>query len=558
MKHLFVLMVAFLITPFLSAQDHFYAYHTKLEHTATDYLGKYADLIVVLGAGKELQFTRKKQYMPQWKTEKGTFMVDDFFPERTPDYQFFYNYVRLIEESPEKIVIHWTYIPDVTLIEEGNAIPNPTIMDGFTSVVHETFTIYPDGKVIRKMKDTRGTSYVDWNSPDYGATQTLLLMGDGITHGSVDWGNNEEVEAKVITKSLLIIDQTGIEPVLNWTFDEAGGDFPKEEGEEEEEHETCLSNITYEHKTFSGTPILGHCAYYEKGVSGMALAFDGYYTGVAMKTFQDFPNATYDNSIDFPEIKDELTVEAWVALDAYPWNLAPIIHHSTGFGMQGYYFGVDPYGKVVLKANNQELISSDKLELSTWTHVSAIMGNGEMAIYLNGEKAVSQKFAGDIKVPRKDLIIGLNDEKLRCSDYVRSDRENIPFIFGTQGLIDEVKIYDQVVTASQLKEKYNTFLPDDLTSPLEKAILPGEVGMAKEFGAYYKNLKHQEIWDNMWRLSDHTDIVVKFDTSPASVVYWHGTNFAANWVVDNNRWMVDQSSETFRLESDSLVKIDIQ
>jgi hypothetical protein len=92
---------------------------------------------------------------------------------------------------------------------------------------------------------------------------------------------------------------------------------------------------------------------------------------------------------------------------------------------------------------------------------------------------------------------------------------------------------------------YLTFLPDNPCSPLEKAVLPGEVGIDKQFGASYKNLQFHELWDKMWRLSDYTDIVVKFDNSPVSVIFWHGSNFAANWVTDNNRWMADQSSEIF-------------
>jgi hypothetical protein len=39
------------------AQNNFYAYHTKLSHTSTDYFGKYADLIVSFGEGKQLEFT---------------------------------------------------------------------------------------------------------------------------------------------------------------------------------------------------------------------------------------------------------------------------------------------------------------------------------------------------------------------------------------------------------------------------------------------------------------------------------------------------------------------
>ncbi len=51
------------------------------------------------------------------------------------------------------------------------------------------------------------------------------------------------------------------------------------------------------------------------------------------------------------------------------------------------------------------------------------------------------------------------------------------------------------------------------------------------------------MWDPLWRDFPGAEIVVKFDKNPCSVVYWRGTNYAANWVTDNNRWMADQSSE---------------
>jgi hypothetical protein len=109
------------------------------------------------------------------------------------------------------------------------------------------------------------------------------------------------------------------------------------------------------------------------------------------------------------------------------------------------------------------------------------------------------------------------------------------------------RVNDQALSEKQLKKHYKAFLPADLTSSLDKAVLPGEVGIAEEFGATYKNLEYHELWDRMWRNTDQTDIVVKFDHSPVSVVYWRGTNFAANWITDNNRWMADQSSEIFTL-----------
>jgi hypothetical protein len=56
-------------------------------------------------------------------------------------------------------------------------------------------------------------------------------------------------------------------------------------------------------------------------------------------------------------------------------------------------------------------------------------------------------------------------------------------------------------------------------------------------------LKLNDIWDGLWRGSDFEDIVVKFDQLPTSVIFWKGTNYASNWVTENNHWFADQSSE---------------
>jgi len=511
----------------LKAQDSFYAYYTKVSHTSTDYFGKYADLIVVIGEN-QLEFTRRTQYIPKWITPKGEFMVDDFFPGRDMDHNLEYNYVRLIEESPEKIVVHWRYIPDISVLEQANADLNPTIIEGFTSAVHETFTIYPDGKVDREMKDARGSIYETWIMEDYADRQTLQLTDNGINHGNVTWGRKQG-ELPPPAEMNPIISAKGLaDPVLAWTFDEGAG-F-EEEIEEDEEWE--LLHVAIESETEDWSDISGHMALYKKGVSGTALGFDGYYTGVVLED-------------EGPEIGDALSLEAWMALDVYPFNEAPVIHKSEGFGETGFYLGVDPYGKLMLRINGETVKSAETLPLYTWTHVAATVDDGAAVLYLDGTEAGKLTFKGDIYEAKAEFTIGLNNEKERCTDYVRDYDQNIPFIYGIQGLLDEVKVYNEILNEEQVRKHFKTFVPKNRKSDLEKAVLPGEVGVAERFGAEYKNLEFHELWDRMWRLSDGTDIVVKFDNSPVSVVYWRGTNFAANWVTDNNHWMADQSSEIF-------------
>ncbi len=509
--------------------DSFYAYYTKVPHSSTDYFGKYADLIVVLGQGRQLEFTRRTQYLPRWVTPQGSFMLDDFHPERDMDYNLEYNYVRLLEETPEKIVVHWRYMPDLQSIRQANADLDPTFMGGLTGVVHEIFTIYPDGKIDREVKDARGSRYETWIRQDFGDRQTIRLTDTGIEFGKVRWGNRSDELAPPVASNPVINPEGLSKPILAWTFDEGGDGFPVEV-EDDEESEVAYS--AFESVTKSFTPIAGHMRVYKKGVSGTSLGFDGYYTGIS---FRD----------EIPQPENALTLEAWVALDVYPFNEAPIIHKSKKFGESGLYLGVDAYGKLLLRVNGEVVKSSRTLPLYEWKHVSASIDNGRATLYLDGAAVGSVWFDGNIAVKDVPLTIGLNTEKERCTDYVRGFDQNIPFLYGIQGMLDEVKVYNEALPETQIKKLYDTFLPKDRTSPLKKAVLPGEAGIAERFGAHYQNLEFHALWDKMWRLPNQADIVVKFDDSPVSVVYWHGTNFAANWVVDNNRWMADQSSEIF-------------
>ena len=74
---LVLIAVYFFTDNALASNDEFYAYYTKVQHSATDYLGEYADVIVVLGAGKQLEFTRQTNYQPSWVTPAGKFMIDE-------------------------------------------------------------------------------------------------------------------------------------------------------------------------------------------------------------------------------------------------------------------------------------------------------------------------------------------------------------------------------------------------------------------------------------------------------------------------------------------------
>ena len=500
------------------ASTNFYAYYTKVQNSATDYFGKYADLIVVLGKDKQLEFTRNTGYQPLWKTPTGKYLIDDLYPGRDKDYQFEYNYVRLIENSDDKIVVEWRYFPDIKVIEKANQELDALTKDGILGVVYETFTIHPDGTIERNVKEAKDTKFHQWINPDLITKQTIKLLDNGIDHGKVFRGKiSNDLLLNNIESRPVINDKELPEPFLSWKFDDILKEFNGSAVESNSELESSIQGMMID---------------YKKGVSGTALAFDGYYTGLKI-----------DQNI--PEINSSFTISSWLALDVYPYNESPIIQQSINFGEQGYYFGIDPYGFLFLRINGVVVKSDIKVSLYKWHSVAAVVNKSEISLYIDGNINVTKKYSGSFVIPKVPITIGINSEKERCTDFVRTNEQNLLFVLGIQGVLDELNIYSSSLSEKEIKSIYYAFKPDDQTSPIQKAVLPGEVGESNKFGAYYTKLKFSELWDKMFRLTDYPDIVVKFKGLPTSVVYWRGTNYAANWITEENQWMSDQSSEIF-------------
>ena len=91
----------------------FGAYHTRLGPSPGGDIGKYEDLIVTLGHTNRLEFTRANGYQPQWRTAGGVHRVENVIPNTTEDPNCNYSYVRLIENGPAKIVVHWHHFRDI-------------------------------------------------------------------------------------------------------------------------------------------------------------------------------------------------------------------------------------------------------------------------------------------------------------------------------------------------------------------------------------------------------------------------------------------------------------
>ena len=110
-------------------------------------------------------------------------------------------------------------------------------------------------------------------------------------------------------------------------------------------------------------------------------------------------------------------------------------------------------------------------------------------------------------------------------------------------MIDEIKIYDVALSSKQIAKIFKLY-DEKKTPDLQTRILPkGE--NRNTFGAYYSNLKFYDNWDNMWRFSDHSDIVVEFDNNPSKFIFWKGVSYIPMLVNERNFWYSNEFNETW-------------
>lgn len=363
-----------------SESEIFRAYYTELnsgqEFEKYSRTGPYADIVVEVCGGR-LIFWRASSFLPKWETDQGSWYLDEIIervgdgPENRPDRVNTYSHTRIGKngEDGEEIIIHWRYSPNFS---SGN----PHTGLSRTQFVDEYFHIYKDGRVVRIIKP--GTEkYRDWMDPDNQYVQKLLLKDEGIDEVSFE-RPEKSLKKKVVEGNPIKESNVG-KPAFIWNFDEGSGYTTRE----------LLSKTDCE--------IEGHASLWKKGISGTALQFDGYNTRVA---FSD-RNA--------PAIDNEITIEGWVALLAYPWNDAPIVNKGNN---DGYFLGVTGHGYPVFKVNSggswttatiPEEKEKDKkkiidrglykgnLDLYTWYHLAGTYSSkdGILRLYLNGQEVAT-------------------------------------------------------------------------------------------------------------------------------------------------------------------------
>jgi len=274
------------------------------------------------------------------------------------------------------------------------------------------------------------------------------------------------------------------------------------------------------------------------GVSGEAIKFDGYTTMVTRK------------ASDAPKLSSAFTIEAWIAIAAYPWSWCPVVSRTENSA--GYALEIGPDGELAMKVFSgsswRTCFSKEKISLKTWTHIAGAFDPEKgLTVFIDGLEQDHLEFKGRMNPPRKaDLVIGSVTKPAKPA-FIHREHGTLPGWYSLDAILDEVKIHGKSLDAGDLR-KHVTAQKPSAPPDIPSRVLPSGPSGPGRFGAYYTHLKYYWEWDDLWRVGDHPDVVVQFDNSPVRVVFWRGTRYSPAWVTENNLWMADQSVEAWNDE----------
>jgi len=498
----------------------FYAYYTHLKTSEAfekySRTGAFADVIVVAGTNK-LVFWRGTSFLPYLENTKGKWPVDEIIPRKgdgtaqMPDATNMFSRVSIITANADSIVVLWRYLPRF----EMNKYPHFPVDASQTQFSEELFTIRPDGKVTRNIRKPQ-ERIDDWN-------RNLIIHKFTLSNSGMI---NKSLISKTISlkeptvKSRAITRLSGQKPVISFRLDEAKGDS------------------TLESQSGKSFRIEGHKTYWKEGVSGTALQFDGYTSLIRFQ--KKAQSKSYSG----------LSIHAWMAIGAYPWNQIPLVQlgetnqAELTLDEKGFPgFNIQQGGKTF------EFKSKTQLEHNRWYFLAGTFDadKREIRFFLNGKQTESMKLdLPDFSPDFGSLKIGGSGTPLAASDPVRED-VNFPTVFGFDGLMDEVSVFDKPLSEKEIFANFTSFNMNQ--EAMLKPDMPFRqlpiIGQSAKFGGTYTNLNYFETWNNLWRFGSYPDVVVASDLNPVKFVFWKGTNYIPCIVNEKNQYYSNEFNETW-------------
>ena len=170
--------------------------------------------------------------------------------------------------------------------------------------------------------------------------------------------------------------------------------------------------------------------YTTRGKFGKGTLFNG------TTSFVDCGN---DSSLN---ITDAITIEAWVK-SSDTTNIQMIVEkvNATPSGFALYFRPTSPYMRFLIKdssGNTHIAEPTVQCQDGHWHHIIATFNGTVMKVYVNSIEKASTDWTGSIPTNIKKLLIGYGSH----------------YFFHYNGTIDEVRIYNRALSATEIKRNY--------------------------------------------------------------------------------------------------------
>ncbi|MDY6911529.1 MAG: LamG-like jellyroll fold domain-containing protein [Chloroflexota bacterium] len=181
--------------------------------------------------------------------------------------------------------------------------------------------------------------------------------------------------------------------------------------------------------------LMGGTSWTTSGKSGNALVFDGVDDYVIMNPFNGFPD-------------DEITVELWMkssdtTKNGTPFSYASVAHHND--------FLIYNYRSTSIYRGDSNVNSGLSLNDGSWHHIAVTWksSGGSVKLYEDGQPVYSNVlWSGTTITAGGSLVIAQEQDSIGGGFQV-----NQAFL----GCIDEIVIYDQALSDSEILSRYNSY-----------------------------------------------------------------------------------------------------
>lgn len=383
--------------------------------------------------------------------------------------------VRIIQSTPERVVVHWRYMPNMPQSVGPENLPDQTRM------VDEYFVITPDRSVVRAVLAGQ-PRYENWQKSAPGQVVRYQLTVAGIEQQSAEntdtalmldvMGFTREKTRKVEPAARTTLPNSLPQPIVHFSFDEGTGP------------------TTREAVTGTAAVIEGHAAYWRSGVSGTALQMDGWTSQVQLKV--DLSH----------QVRDRITLDAWIAIAAYPWNTCPIVQQvnvADGQEGNGVMLAMEADGKPSMWLTVNDAGADKRISLKAetliprfrWTRLTGVAdassGSCTLRLYVDSRKVAETQHAARRLALATDTPVRIA-QGVKRMPYLPVGRGQYPSQYSLDGLVDEVGIFNTALTETQIEQSTAAYNMSDQrrTNPdMVRRVLPAGGKNWNDFSALW-------------------------------------------------------------------------